>query len=226
MGHRLYIIGIFLVGIIVIGDSISLLAQDNSHNFDQGYQNMSNDVALSHQNETKTSQYPLDFQIDDLVFFDSTYPPGRWNVTGFDHIAIYLGNDSFICTIRNKTTHIGEVNIVSYEDLFHGEILRNPRYARVINTTSEQRHAATLWAISRIGDKYQILDPQKIADPNSSRLTANRWYCSEIIWAAYYRTGIDIDRNGWDHDFPWFFPIWSSISCDDIYYDNDVIHFS
>lgn len=226
MRQRLYIIGIFLAGIMVIGGSRFLLAQDNSHDLDQRHQNMSNTLGLSHQKETKTSQYPPDFQIDDLVFFDSTYPPGRWNVTGFDHIAIYLGNDSFICTIRNKTTHLGEVNIVSYEDLFHGEILRNPRYARVINTTSEQRHAATLWAISRIRDKYQTFDPQKIADPNSSRLTANRWYCSEIIWAAYYRTGVDIDRNGWGRDFPWFFPIWSSISCDDIYYDNDVIHFS
>jgi hypothetical protein len=216
----------FLAAIIIIGGLSSLLAQDDLHHSDQVYHYMSNDVASPHQNERKTSQYPPDFQIDDLVFFDSTYPPGRWNVTGFDHIAIYLGNDTFICTVRNKTTHMGEVNIINYNDLFHGGILRSPHYAHVINTTSEQRHAATQWAISHIKDKYQTLDPQKTADPNASRLTADRWYCSEIIWAAYYQIGIDIDRNGWDRDFPWFFPIWASISCDDIYYDNDVVHFS
>ena len=209
MRYRSSIVGLFLVGIIIIGGFSSLFAQDDVLN-----------------SERKTSQYPPDFQIDDLVFFDSTYPPGRWNVPGLDHIAIYLGNDSFICTTKNKTTHAREVNIVSNDTLFHNDLLKNPRYARVINTTSEQRHAATMWMTQHVKDKYQTYDPRKIPDPNASIITADRWYCSEIIWAAYYNTGIDIDKNGWNPDFPWFFPIWSSVSCDDIYYDNDVIHFS
>jgi hypothetical protein len=220
------IIGIFLVGIIVIGGFRSLSAQDSLQDLDQKYQYLSNYVSLAHQKEEKASHYPPNFQIDDLVFFDSTYPPGRWNVPGLDHIAIYLGNDTFICTMRNKTIHKIEINIVSYDHLFLGESFKNPRYARVINATPEQRHAATLFVISRIGDKYQTFDPRKCADPNASISTADRWYCSEIIWAAYYRNGIDIDRNGWDRDFPFFFPIWSSVSCDDIYYDDDVVHFS
>jgi cell wall-associated NlpC family hydrolase len=225
MKLRLFIFGSFLVGIVVFGGLSPIFAQDDSHYSNHVYQYMSNQAASSNQNEKTTGQYPPDFQIDDLVFFDSTYPPGRWNVTGLDHIAIYLGNDSFICTIHNKTTHLGEVNIVSYDVLFNGGILKNPRYARVINATAEQRQAATQWVITRVGDKYQTFDPQKIADPNNSRFTANRWYCSEIIWAAYYHLGIDIDRNGWDRDFPWFFPLWSSVGCDEIYYDKDVVHF-
>jgi hypothetical protein len=226
MRSGLYIIGMFLVGIIVIGGFRPLSAQDDLQGLDQEYQYMLKYVSSAYQNEKKTRHYPPDFKIDDLVFFDSTYPPGRWNVPGLDHVAIYLGNDSFICTIRNKTTHSGEVNIVSYDDLFLGGILKNPCYARVINATPEQRHAATHWTISRIGDKYQTFDPRKVADPNASIFTADRWYCSEIIWAAYYHNGIDIDKNGWDRDFPFFFPIWSAVSCDDIYYDNDVVHFS
>jgi len=221
-----YSIGMFLVGIIVIGGLRPVSAQDDFHHSNQDNQYILNYVPSAHQNERKTSQYPPGFQIDDLVFFDSTYPPGRWNVSGLDHVAIYLGNDTFICTIRNKTTHSGEVNIISYDHLFLGGILKNPRYARVITATPEQRHAATHFVISRIGDKYQTFDPRKCADPNASISTADRWYCSEIIWAAYYRIGIDIDRNGWNRDFPWFFPIWSAVSCDDIYYDNDVVHFS
>ncbi len=221
-----YIIGMFLVGIIVIGGLRPSSAQDDLQNSNQNYKYILNYVSPVHQKERKTTQYPPDFQINDLVFFDSTYSPGRWNVSGLDHVAMYLGNDSFICTIRNKTIHSGEVNIVSYARLFLGGSFKNPRYARVINATPEQRHAATNWVISHIKDKYQTFDPRKIADPNVSVVTADRWYCSEIIWAAYYNNGIDIDRNGWDRDFPWFFPIWSSVSCDDIYYDNDVVHFS
>jgi hypothetical protein len=194
MKLRLFIFGSFLVGIVVFGGLSPIFAQDDSHYSNHVYQYMSNQAASSNQNEKTTGQYPPDFQIDDLVFFDSTYPPGRWNV-------------------------------VSYDVLFNGGILKNPRYARVINATAEQRQAATQWVITRVGDKYQTFDPQKIADPNNSRFTANRWYCSEIIWAAYYHLGIDIDRNGWDRDFPWFFPLWSSVGCDEIYYDKDVVHF-
>lgn len=221
-----YIIGMFLVGIIVIGGLRPSSAQDDFQNSNQNNKYILNYVSPAHQKERKTIQYPADFQIDDLVFFDSTYPPGRWNVSGLDHVAIYLGNDSFICSSRNRTIHQMEINIVSYARLFLGGSFKNPHYARVINATPEQRHAATQWAISHIKDKYQISDPRKIANPNVSVVTADRWYCSEIIWAAYYNNGIDIDRNGWDRDFPWFFPIWSSVSCDDIYYDNDVVHFS
>jgi hypothetical protein len=217
-------IGIILL--FIATGIIPSIAQDNLQNSVQDYQYMFNYVPLAHQKEIKTSQYPADFQIDDLVFFDSTYSPGRWNVLGLDHVAIYLGNDSFICSSRNRTIHQMEINIVSYDRLFLGGSFKNPCYTRVINATPEQRHAATQWAISHIKDKYQIFDPRKIADPNALIVTADRWYCSEFVWAAYYNNGIDIDRNGWDRDFPWFFPIWSAVSCDDIYYDNDVVHFS
>jgi hypothetical protein len=218
------IIGLFLIGVLLIGGSKPISANNHQQDFKQVYHQMLNSIQPSYQNEKKISHYPPDFQIYDLVFFDSTFPPGRWNVRGFDHIAIYLGNDSFLCTTHNKTTQVGEVNIVSYNDLFQSWMLKNPQYARVINATPDQRHAATEWALSRIGDLYQTWDPRKVADPNSSIITADQWYCSEIVWAAYYNIGIDIDRNGWTRDFPWFFPLCASVSPQDIYDDNDVIH--
>ena len=201
--NRSYIFGIFLLGMIVSGGLRSLSAQEDFLNSDENYQYLMNYISSAHQNEQTTNRYPPDFQVDDLVFFDSTYPPGRWNVTGLDHIAIYLGNDSFICTTKNKTTHAREVNIVTYDTLFHNDMLRNPRYARVMNTTSEQRHNATYWMIQHIKDKYQTYDPRKIPDPvcyDSHR--GSNGIAEKSSWAAYYNTGIDIDRNGWDRDFP------------------------
>jgi hypothetical protein len=213
----------FLVILIILVVGVKSITDNPQGRSNQISEHSWADALSTHQSALSTEHLPFDFQIDDLVFFDSTFPPGRWNVRGLDHVVIYLGNDSFLSTMANKTTHVGEVNIISYDDLFHSWMLKNPRYARV-NTTPEQRHAATQWVCSRIGDTYQTWDPRKCADPNASIITAKKWYCSEIVWAAYYNIGIDIDQNGWARDFPWFFPLWSSVSPQDIYDDNDMIH--
>jgi hypothetical protein len=179
-------------------------------------------------NNTTPKQYVLPSYLEygDLAFFDIPAPPGRWNVSGYDHVAIYIGDDKFIGSTRNDVKHTLEVNITTYTffmDVLH---YKNPMFARVITATLEQRQAATRWVFSRIGDKYQMWDPRKCADPNASLITAKQWYCSEIVWAAYYRLGIDIDQNGWVRDLPWFFPLWSSVSPQDIADDNDVMHLS
>jgi len=169
---------------------------------------------------------PSNLEVGDLVFFDSTAPPGRWNVRGYDHVAIYLGDGRFIGTMRNTINNAVEVNVSSYSFFFNVPHFKNPMFARVISATPEQRLNATKWALSRIGDLYQTWDPRKIADPDARVITADQWYCSELVWAAYYHQGIDIDKNGWTRDFPWFFPIWSSVSPQDIADDNDVARLS
>ena len=215
-----------LIGILCIG-GFQIVNAQNVHQVNiQPIQQIGKSISSFQYQEKTTSHYPPDFQVDDLVFFDSTFRPGRWNVPGLDHVAIYLGNDTFVCTGHSKQTGTFGVNIMSYDSLFTSGMLINPRYARVINATAEQRHAATEWALSRIGDLYQTWDPRKCADPNSRMITANQWYCSEIVWAAYYNQGIDIDKNGWKRDFPSFFPIFSAVSPQDIFDDNDVVHFS
>jgi hypothetical protein len=224
MRIRTFLVGMLFIGNIFLAGFKPISAQNTQEILNDIYHHMSTSGIPPEHNINKTSHYPADFQIDDLVFFDTTLPPGRWNVRGLDHCAIYLGNDTFVCTMTNKTTGILEINIATYADLYLSGILKNPVYARVINATVEQRHNASKWALSRIGDLYQLWDPRKEADPNASMVTAKRWYCSEIIWAAYYHQGIDIDKNGWDRDFPWFFPIFSSVSPQDIYDDNDLIH--
>jgi hypothetical protein len=225
MRNIIGVLSMILVGILLLGGTFPGIAQSLVIN--------SNELKPILRDSTQTQsgfkkQYlvPSNLEVDDLVFFDSNFPPGRWNVPGLDHIAIYLGNNTFVCTAKNKSTGVFAVNIVNYNALLGSGMLKNPRFARVANVTAEQRHNATEWALSRIGDLYQTWDPRKCADPNASLITANQWYCSEIVWAAYYHQGIDIDRNGWKRDFPSFFPIFSAVSPQDIYEDNDVIHFS
>ena len=37
---------------------------------------------------------------------------------------------------------------------------------------------------------------------NPNFQTADRFYCMELVWAAYYNQGIDIDYNGWQELYP------------------------
>ena len=83
------------------------------------------------------------------------------------------------------------------EATFHGvnrgiltPIRLNARYGtvlRVDDATSTQKNAAVSFAIGQIGKDYFLnlfgkgYEPSKLA-----------WYCSELVWAAYYNQGIDL----------------------------------
>lgn len=62
---------------------------------------------------------------------------------------------------------------------------------RVTNATNAQRNAAVNFCISQLGKDYALDVPAK--DYDSSQAD---WYCSELVWAAYYRQGIDIETTG------------------------------
>jgi hypothetical protein len=212
----------FLISVLFIGGLLPVIAYPyikKSNERHQTYQN------LALKNEKQFLE-PSNLEIGDLVFFDSMSPPGRWNVTGFDHVAMYIGENRYLGSMRNTEKQVAEINITNFTYFYNVLHLTNPTFARVVTATSEQIQGAIDWGLSRIGDRYQTWDPQKMANPNSGYCTAQKWYCSEFVWAAFYNNGIDVDKNRWDRDFPWFFPIWSAVSCNDIYYDNDVVHFS
>lgn len=61
---------------------------------------------------------------------------------------------------------------------------------RVSSATSSQKTAAIDFCISQLGKKY-VLDFQKDTSANEKD-----WYCSELVWAAYKRQGIDIEDTG------------------------------
>jgi hypothetical protein len=160
-----------------------------------------------------TMSVPEGVEIGDLIFLDLRLDQSNpWKRPGLfnEHCAIYIGNNTLI-----------EANgVVRYHNYTQfSNWCRNFVFLRVKTANESQRIAAVEWAKSKIGTAYQVFFDfpwfgLKIADTNRKFPTANLLYCAELVWAAYYNQGIDIDRDGWA------FPCW--VTPNDILYDNDV----
>ena len=82
------------------------------------------------------------------------------------------------------------------------------KFARVTTASDAQKQNAILFAESQIGKHFQWDFLYKNFDPDDpDDEYSDQWYCSELIWAAYYNCnyhpddnvygrGIDIDCNG------------------------------
>jgi uncharacterized protein (DUF608 family)/uncharacterized protein YycO len=146
---------------------------------------------------------PSCVQVGDILMMDikmNSIKDIIWKVPGYynEHIAIYAGNNTFI---NAHGTGVSEESYSYFLRSFRNGC-ENHAFLRVKTATEEQRLQAVKFAEDKIGAHYQnIFTPPyfglKIADPNSNHPTANMWYCMELIWAAYYNQGIDIDSNGW-----------------------------
>jgi len=131
--------------------------------------------------------------------------------TSNDHVALYIGNN--MCVSAGFV--LNPYNTVDYVPLsyYTGSNFSSLKLGRVITATGTIRNAAVSWAIARIGSPYQewfgeygFPHPEKCANPNNPLVsTSGQWYCSELVWAAYYNQGIDIDNNGWGI-LPYYFP--------------------
>ena len=126
--------------------------------------------------------------------------PGPYN----EHGVLYVGNNYFIGADSKKG--------VVKQNYTHFYIrAKNLDFMRIKSANLSQKQAAIDWAYDRIGAPYQktLIPPWfdlKIANPDFPNPTANKWYCMELVWAAYYNQGIDIDSYGWSHPFgvlPW-----------------------
>jgi len=150
----------------------------------------------------------------DIIFMDVKEYDTYWAIPGYsnDHAAIYLGPDY---KDGNYFIHASSpgVSYIKY-DSYH-LFFENFTFYYVIDANESQIESAIKWAEDLIGLKYQCFFPQffkpyywykgimemgeKCADPNNKSIkTANRFYCCELVWAAYYNQGIDIDKNGWE----------------------------
>lgn len=93
-------------------------------------------------------------------------------------------------------------------------------FAKVKNANESQKQNAIDFAKRQIGNPFQGEWTNKNYNPEDimNDSLANEWYCSELLWAAYYNCnnpfpeqkpengyvyaeGIDIDRNGWNKNF-------------------------
>jgi len=146
----------------------------------------------------------LDFPWVEFILYKV---PGPYN----EHSAIYVGNNTFVDAVIPVVTERNYSHFYSLQ--------KNFVFLRVKTANESQRYAAAAWARSKVGKPYQhFFRPPwfglKIANTNLSFPTADKFYCMELLWAAYYNQGIDIDQNGWR--FPWWVP------GDDILHDNDI----
>ena len=65
---------------------------------------------------------------------------------------------------------------------------------RVRNASSSQKTSAASFCVSQIGKEYDV-----VTGGHSTSSSSTNWYCSELVWAAYYNQGIDLesDRGIW-----------------------------
>jgi len=180
-------------------------------------------ASLPSGNEPGQGQYvvPGYLQIGDLIFIDLLDFDLSHSIFGWDHVAIYIGNNEFYDAIP------GGVGIRSLTDFISWDI--EFCYGQVI-ATEEQKLQAIDFVYEQIGKPYQLavfdLDLEDLLnlDIIASLINRNKdasigsaeWYCSELIWAAYLHCTppIEIDQDGDGLDRPnWVWP--SEISSDD-----------
>jgi len=162
--------------------------------------------------DISSQPYTLDILPGDLIFMEYEYEIIQdKGFTSNDHVVIYIGDNMCVSAgfVLNSSGTVDYVPLSYYA----GSNFSNLKLGRVITANQTVRNAAVSWAIDRIGSPYQewfgkhgFPHPEKCANPNNPLVsTSDQWYCSELVWAAYYNQGIDIDNNGWGF-LPYVFP--------------------
>ena len=142
-------------------------------------------IALAEsRNEYEVPDY---VKVGDLLYMDypSEYHPlknfGRMN----DHVALFIGDDQFVHVHRLFGVEVRDYEYFLTKYAFH-------TFGYVLTANCSQKEDAANWAQNKIGQRYQY------STRTSKKGSNNRWYQAELVWAAYYNQGIDIDKNGWD----------------------------
>jgi uncharacterized protein YycO len=156
-------------------------------------------------NESNTA-LPSNIKVGDILFCDikptlietlkNIRPEWHVTISGFsnDHCAMYVGNNKFIEAAPYRFNFLTKDFIGVVVSPFWKIKLwaTNFTYAYV-NTTQEIRNNAVSWAKTQIGEPYQI--DFRHANPDPSDLSddeANYWFCSELIWAAYWNQNMKL----------------------------------
>jgi len=162
---------------------------------------------------------PSFVDIGDILLIElEKFNPLVYSLWGWDHIAIYIGNQTFIHACTN-----GGVSKITFNLLknWNGQIA----FASVIGATNSQKNNAVDFCKNQLGKPYQTFDwdfnINSITDLNIARMCNRQkddssdsysWYCSEIIWAAYLHCdgdqgpGIDIEQHRWGDTPDWVWP--------------------
>ena len=115
------------------------------------------------------------------------------SITG--HIAIVEGKfwDSQHQQYYIRTIEAGIDGVVRgvFDDTRY--IARGAKVHYVISATSSQKNGAVSFCVGQLGKPYGLGIPFFTSCEYSS--STKDWYCSELVWAAYYNQGININGN-------------------------------
>lgn len=128
--------------------------------------------------------------------------PGYWSHMG---LIIEKANNTY--KIIESRTRTG-VKIVSFEE-FESQS-EEMSLLRVKGINSSIKEKVVEWSKQKVGLPYNF-------NLINKRIEGNSYYCSEFIWAAYKRLGIDLDKNeGFSLKY------FNSVSPQEIFGDDDV----
>jgi parallel beta-helix repeat protein len=199
----------------------------------------SNEIKLKNikQPDSIKGIHDINMSVGDIIFMDcKRYNPAHSRPTNYsDHVALYIGNDPltneklFVDTVDGFGPRI--CNLSDFERWAHHFAL-----GRVIHATEKQRIGAVIWAkqlvlernkpFSKMGDMvfdnyqrlpldFDLLGCWKTNLLDGIEKYSQFWYCSELVWAAYYNVDengnlgifqeysqrIDLDPSGWNIPF-------------------------
>jgi len=103
----------------------------------------------------------------------------------YAHAGFYIGNDQVVDMYTSDGVYVA-----------CAEVYRNYTWAAVlrVKASPEIRAAAAAYAKRQVGAPFFILAPKS---------DDGLWYCSKLVWYAYYRNGIDLDSF---HNSYWVVP--------------------
>ncbi len=133
-----------------------------------------------------TPNVPPYLEAGDILFCECQ-DPSLHHIPGWDHVAIYVGENEFIEAVPGEG-----VRRIPLSDFYTWA--EDITYGYVSTASPSQKESAADFADSQLNKPYQHIPTGKDPSPDS-----DAWYCSELVWAAYYQAGIDIDQNGWDY---------------------------
>jgi len=157
--------------------------------------------------ETSLLRVPSYLQVGDLLFCD--VKPGfitlMNKIEGFpldvtegysnDHVALYMGRNRFVeaTPYLYRPLRKNWLGVVTTPYWFLTTWATNITFGYVTNAFTEQKQDAVMWAREQRGSPYQIGGMNPNPNPyDTEDLFSDWWFCSELVWAAYYNQGVPL----------------------------------
>lgn len=171
---------------------------------------MSTSAFMLSQESSEVCVIPDDLEPGDLLFCEIKTFSYTYTDPGWDHVALYIGNNTFIDASRH-----GGVRRISLDSL--ERFTKEMMFGTVQTANQTQKEAAVAFVKQQLGkpfDYYEFFFVPWLNRAKNADINASSWYCSELIWAAYLNQGIDIDVNSWN--YPPYVPPTEISSDDDV----------